>query len=104
MTDIDSMRFILILIFISIFSGLTFAEDKTSMSSNFEDTYNSLLNDHLNYGHLNQGEIEVQRYQYSKQKKWQNTVKEQVRGISSSFQKNLKVLKLKNPTIEISTK
>ena len=104
MTDIDSMKFIVVLIFITIFSGFTFAEDKTSKSSNFEEAYNSLLNDHLNYGHLNKGEIEVQRYQYSKQKKWQNTVKEQVRGISSSFKKNLKVLKLKNPAIEISTK
>lgn len=98
------MKFILIIIFITTSSGLTFAEDGTGLNSNFEETYNSLLNDHLNYGHLNKGEIEVQKYQYSKQKKWQKTVKEQVRGISSSFKKNIKVLKLKNPAIEISTK
>lgn len=98
------MKKIFILILILNFKGLALAQDQNLNDMNIEETYNSLLNEHLNYGHLNQGEIEVQKYQYSKQKKWQKTVREQVRGISSSFKKNLKVLKLKNPAIEILTK
>jgi hypothetical protein len=69
-----------------------------------DDYYNQMLDRHLRHGHLPKAQVQRQRMQMAKDKAWQTSFHEQVRGVASTMQTPKNVIELDNPAIEISVK
>lgn len=79
-----------------------FAEDQSQLER--PEIYQEILERHVAEGHINQKDIEKQKYYYEKDKEWRSEYGERLRGVASSLKAPRDVIELDNPAIEIPVK